>query len=95
MLDAVLRFDANGELTGIVPMEFDEVDCDVSKCTQEQLHEKMWQYATDGKGNATRVLLEAGADPNAVSEYTNTALHYAARKGWTPVSSRKEYTCVR
>ncbi len=37
------------------------------------------------RGNATRVLLESGADANAVSEYTHTALHYAARKGWTPV----------
>eukprot|EP00960_Hanusia_phi_P006236 179535-Hanusia_phi.AAC.3 len=27
---------------------------------------------------------DAGADPNAVNEYSCTAMHYAAREGWSP-----------
>jgi len=26
-----------------------------------------------------------GADPDAVNEYSNTAMHYAGMRGWTPV----------
>jgi hypothetical protein len=43
------RFDAEGNLVRLLPMEFDELDCDLDTLTQEQKHEKLWQYATDGK----------------------------------------------
>ena len=43
------RFDAEGNLVRLLPMEFDELDCDLEALTQEQKHEKLWQYATDGK----------------------------------------------
>ena len=51
----------------------------------ERLHEKLWQYARDGRANASACLLRAGASANAVNEYTHTALHFAAMYGWTQV----------
>jgi hypothetical protein len=81
----VPRLTPTGDLEAFTPWEDDEVDGDIEGVDVEELHEKLWQYARDGRGNATRVLLEAGADANAVNEYTNTALHFAAMYGWTQV----------
>ena len=81
----VPRYYPDGSLEAFVPWEPDELDEPIDGLEHEALHEKLWQYARDGRVNGTRALLEAGADANAMNEYTNTALHFAAIYGWSDV----------
>jgi len=43
------RYDAEGRIDAIVPLELDELDCDPKDLSAEELNVKLWQYATDGR----------------------------------------------
>lgn len=48
----------------------------------QDLKERLWEAAREGKTEEVGQVLDRGADPNAATRYGVTALHYAADRGY-------------
>jgi len=53
----VPRFLPDGELDAFTPWSPDDIDEPLEGLDAERLHEKLWQYARDGRSNGTRQVL--------------------------------------
>ncbi|EKX47409.1 hypothetical protein GUITHDRAFT_137577 [Guillardia theta CCMP2712] len=73
-----------GEFEDITPYMPDEVDAVLDDLSVDEMHKMLWEFSKFGRVKSIATLCEAGADPNAVNEFSCTAMHYAAREGWSP-----------